>query len=44
VILQKPIDEQGATGVGSLWKGATDHGRLRTSGQERKRQNIQLVQ
>jgi len=25
VILQNPIDEQGATSVGSLWKGATNH-------------------
>jgi len=25
VILQNPIDEQGATSVESLWKGATNH-------------------
>jgi len=32
VILQNPIDEQGATSVESLWKGATNHERLRTIG------------
>jgi len=31
VILQNPIDEQGATSVDSLWKGATNHERLRTT-------------
>jgi len=31
VILQNPIDEQGATSVGSLWKGATNHERLRNT-------------
>jgi len=31
VILQNPIDEQGTTSVGSHWKGATNHARLRTT-------------
>jgi len=31
VILQNPIDEQGATSVDSLWKGATNDERLRTT-------------
>jgi len=30
VMLQNPIDEQGATSVESLWKWATKHERLRT--------------
>ena len=32
VILQNLIDEQGVTGVDSLWKGATNHKSLRTTG------------
>jgi len=32
VILQNPVDEQWATSVDSLWKGATNHERLRTTG------------
>jgi len=31
VILQNNSDEEGATNVDSLWKGATNHGRLRTT-------------
>jgi len=31
VILQNPIDQQGPTSVGSLWKGATNHESLRTT-------------
>jgi len=31
VILQNPIDEQTATSVESLWKGPTNHERLRTA-------------
>jgi len=34
VILQNPIDEHGAASVESLWKGATNHERLRTTGHE----------
>jgi len=29
--LQNPTDEQGATSVDSLGKGATNHGKLRTT-------------
>jgi len=32
VILQNPIDEQGATSIDRLWKGATNHESLRTTG------------
>jgi len=32
MILQNPINEQGVTSVESLWKGATNHERLRTTG------------
>jgi len=32
VILQNPIDEQVGTSVENLWKGGTNHERLRTTG------------
>jgi len=32
VILQNPINEQGTKSVDSLWKGATNQERLRTTG------------
>jgi len=31
VVLQNPIDEQGATSIKNLWKGATNHEKLRTT-------------
>jgi len=34
VILQNPIDDQGATSVERLCKGATNHERLKTTGLE----------
>jgi len=32
MVLQNPIDEQGTTNVDSLWKGTTNHERLRATG------------
>jgi len=43
MILQNLIDEQGATNVVSLWKGATNHESLRTTALDRFRNVVFLL-